>query len=274
MVEFGADNNQAKATVGANAPQSAPAPGRRRVLAMGGALMGGAALGALLPQRLAWAASPKAVVAANAGVVLGKPAFASPIDPRLSVRALGNPNAPVTVCEWFSLTCVHCAHFALDVFPKVKEDYIDTGKVRFEFWDYPLDRIGLVAAMVARSLPPERYLPFIDSLFSRQMKWAFGGGDPLKNLQQEAALAGVSAGHFEEIRNDKALAQAIYNTDQAATKLYDIKGTPYFRFNNIALAQDPGSIDKFGEMVDKAMDVLKKDGKLADQARKDILKTP
>lgn len=173
-------------------------------------------------------------------------------DPRLAPRVIGNPAAKVLVQEWFSLTCTHCAHFALTEFPKIKRDFIDTGKIRFQFNDFPLDRIALVASMVARSLPADRYLTFIDSLFSRQMKWAFSGGNPMEHLQQEAALAGISAAQFESISNDKPFAEALYKQAQKAAALYNIQGTPYFRFNDIALPQAPESFEQFAEYVKKA----------------------
>ncbi|TPW34749.1 thioredoxin domain-containing protein [Oecophyllibacter saccharovorans] len=173
-------------------------------------------------------------------------------DPRLAPRIIGNPNAKVLVQEWFSLTCTHCAHFALTEFPQVKKDFIDTGKIRFQFNDFPMDGAGLLGAMVARSLPENRYLPFIDALFSHQVKWLFSGGDPVAYLEKIAALAGVSKAQFDAIRNDKAYAEALYNQAHQAEEKYHIEGTPYFRFNNLALPQDPGNITKFAEMVKKA----------------------
>ncbi|MXV44510.1 thioredoxin domain-containing protein [Saccharibacter sp. 17.LH.SD] len=176
----------------------------------------------------------------------------TPTDARLSPRIIGSPTAPVLVQEWFSLTCTHCAHFATEEFPKIHEQFIDTGKIRYQFHDFPLDQIGLIAAMIARSLPASRYETFILSLFSRQMQWAFSSGDPLQHLKQEAALAGISPQQFDAIRQDKTFAKALYDQAQLDGSNYNIQGTPYFRFNNNAYAQDPETVEKFAELVSKA----------------------
>ena len=92
------------------------------------------------------------------------PAFAHAESAWMGERAIGSPAAKVTVLEFFSLTCTHCAHFANTTFPKVKSDLIDTGKVRYVYRDFPLDQVALTAAMVARTLPAERYEPFVNAL--------------------------------------------------------------------------------------------------------------
>nr|WP_267879943.1 thioredoxin domain-containing protein [Acetobacter papayae] len=81
------------------------------------------------------------------------------VDPLFAPRQLGNPNAKVVVEEWFSLTCIHCAHFAENTFPQVKTNLIDTGKIRYVFHDFPTDQTATIAAMVARALPVDRYEP-------------------------------------------------------------------------------------------------------------------
>ncbi|MDF7674848.1 thioredoxin domain-containing protein [Acetobacteraceae bacterium ESL0709] len=177
---------------------------------------------------------------------------AADADPRLTPRIIGKPDAPVLVQEWFSLTCTHCAHFGTEEFPKIRKELIETGKIRYQFHDFPMDRIALVASMVARSLPESRYEAFISSLFSRQMKWAFADNNPLEHLRQEAALAGVSASQFDAIQNDQAFTKALSDQVNADMKKYDIQGTPYFRFNDVAYAQDPETFEKFSELVTQA----------------------
>ncbi|KXV70827.1 thiol:disulfide interchange protein, partial [Gluconobacter japonicus] len=157
------------------------------------------------------------------------------------------------VQEWFSLTCTHCAHFGTEEFPKIKEQLIDTGKIRYQFHDFCGDRVGLTAAMVARSLPEDRYVPFIGALLSSQMQWAFAtGGDPMQRLQQMSALAGVSAAQFKSISEDTAFMQAMFNQVQKDADTYSIQGTPYFRFNNTHYDQDPETYEKFADLVSKA----------------------
>src|SRR4051812_42074292 len=116
---------------------------------------------------------------AGSAVILGAqaPAPASQSDDqRKTPRTLGNAGAKVTVAEYFSMTCTHCAAFARGSMPAVEKDLILPGKVRFVFHDFPLDQVALTAAMVARYLPPERYYPFVNALLSSQDRWAFARG--------------------------------------------------------------------------------------------------
>lgn len=184
------------------------------------------------------------------GAGLVRPAFAQRADARMDQRALGSPDAKIVIQEWFSLTCTHCAHFALTVFPKVKAKLIDTGKVFFVFHDFPLDQLALVAAAVARSLPPERYLPFIDSLFASQDRWAFGP-DPATELGHQAALAGMAGPAFQALAHDP-LRDAIVAEQDDGQKRYDIQGTPTFIFGN----DKAGPIETYAEFAaatDKAL---------------------
>lgn len=173
-------------------------------------------------------------------------------DPRLKPYIIGNPNAKILVQEWFSLTCIHCAHYATEEFPKIREKFIDTGKIRYQFNDFPLDKLALIAAMISRSLPRDRYEAYINSLFSRQMQWAFSGGNPLEQLRQESALAGISSTQFDAIMNDHHFMEALAHKSQEDTEKYTIKGTPYFRFNDLAYKADPETFEKFSELVAKA----------------------
>ena len=93
-----------------------------------------------------------------------------------SPRTLGSADAKSVVEEWFSLTCTHCADFSQTTFPVLRKKLIDTGKVRWVFRDFPLDKVALLAAQVARALPPERYAAFILALFAEQDRWAFASG--------------------------------------------------------------------------------------------------
>ena len=154
-------------------------------------------------------------------------------DPRMSERALGSPSAKVVVQEWFSLTCTHCARFSQIVFPEVKAKLIDTGRIRYVSRDFPLDQVALVAAMVARALPPERYQPFVDSLFASQDRWAFSqSNDPQVELGKMAALAGMSHDTFQHTVDDQSLRQAILDEQNAGQAKYKIESTPSFIFGS------------------------------------------
>jgi protein-disulfide isomerase len=153
-------------------------------------------------------------------------------DPRMADRALGDPKAPVSVAEWFSLTCPHCAAFHRDTLPDVRKNLIDTGKVRLVFHDFPLDQVALTAAMVARSLPPERYEPFVAALFASQDRWAFARGvNSTEELAKMAALAGMPREKFNAVIADQSLKSAILQVQDQGEKFYHIDSTPSFIFN-------------------------------------------
>ena len=152
-------------------------------------------------------------------------------DPRMADRALGSPNARLVVQEWFSLTCTHCARFAQLVFPEVKAKLIDTGRIRYVYRDFPLDQVALTAAMVARALPPERYEPFVQSLFASQDHWAFSqANDPQAELAKMAALAGMPRDVFQRTVDDQGLRREILAEQDAGQAKYKIDSTPSFVF--------------------------------------------
>jgi protein-disulfide isomerase len=160
------------------------------------------------------------------------PAWADAPDPRMAPRIEGSPTAKTTVQEWFSFTCPHCARFAADVFPEIKAKLIDTGKIRYEFCEFPRDRVDLAAAMVARSLPPSRYEPFIMALLASQQQWAFNReADPMDELAKEAALAGMPRDTFDKVVNDDALKTALLAKQSEAEQKYSIDSTPTFIVN-------------------------------------------
>src|SRR5271156_1225475 len=138
------------------------------------------------------------------------PAAGAETDPRRTERSFGHPDAKVTVAEFFSLTCTHCAHFSNDVMPQVTKELVDTGKLRFVYHDFPLDQVALTAAMVARAVPPERYEPFIGALFASQDRWAFAQGvNSTEELWKMAALAGMSRTTFDATVADTTFRDAI-----------------------------------------------------------------
>jgi protein-disulfide isomerase len=153
-------------------------------------------------------------------------------DPRMADRFLGSPDAKVTVQEWFSFTCPHCARFEADVLPVIQAQLIDTGKLRYVFKEYPRDQVDLMAAMVARSLPPSRYEGFVSTLLATQMRWAFDrSADPKEELAKQAALAGMPREMFDKVTNDAALKADILAAQAQAEKTYSIDATPTFVSN-------------------------------------------
>ena len=159
-------------------------------------------------------------------------ARAGDIDPRMTERTLGKADAPVTVTEWFSLTCTHCADFQKTTFPQVKAELIDTGKIRYIWRDFPLDQVALTAAMVSRALPPERYEPFISALLGSQDRWAFARGvNSTEELAKLAGLAGLPRATFNTVIADQDLRQAILTGQSEAEQTFKVASTPSFIMN-------------------------------------------
>src|SRR3974390_2044859 len=108
---------------------------------------------------------------------------------------MGSESAPVTIIEYASMTCPHCAAFAVTTFPKLKEKYIDTGKVKYIMREYPLDGLAAAAFMLARCAGPEKYYPLIETFFAEQRKWAVR--EPLPPLLAIAKQAGFTEQSFK-----------------------------------------------------------------------------
>lgn len=188
------------------------------------------------------------------------PAFAQPAappspaagqDPRLAPRSAGPATAPVTVTEFFSLTCGHCAAFHNTVWPEVKSKLVDTGRIRMVWRDFPLDAVALAAACVARALPAERYEPFLGVLFSTQNRWAFAEGRQMEELGKLAALAGMDRATFDRTVADEALRRAVLESRQQAVRDHNIQATPSFLFNN-RLQSGGVAFDRFQQLVQDA----------------------
>ena len=161
---------------------------------------------------------------------------ASAADDRMGDRDLGKPDAPVTMQEWFSLTCTHCAAWSKEVFPEVKAKLIDTGKLRYVYRDFPLDQVALTAAMVARALPAIRYEAFVANLLATQDRWAFARGvNTNEELFKRAALAGMPRALFDSTVSDEALRSDILNEQQVGVDKYKVDSTPTFVVGEKAL---------------------------------------
>ena len=185
--------------------------------------------------------------------MLVRPALAQRADPRMNERAVGRDDAKLTVQEWFSLTCTHCAHFSATVFGEVQAKLIDTGRIRYVFRDFPLDQLALTAAMVARALPPDRYLPFVETLLATQDRWAFDrSADPLQQLGRQAALAGMSPQDFQSVVADQHLKDEVLQEQEDGQKRYDIDGTPTFVFGTRKIGPI-ATYDEFAAGVEKGL---------------------
>ena len=166
---------------------------------------------------------------------------------------LGDPNAPITVVEYASMTCGHCAQFHNKVFPALKEKYVDTGKVRFIMREFPLDDRAAAASMLARCAGDDKTVPFISVLFAKQEDWAFVRGDPRPELLKLAKQAGFTQESFEKCLTDQKLLDNIAAVRSRAAETFGVNATPTFFINGKKLNGGP-TLDEF----DKAFGSLLK----------------
>ncbi len=189
--------------------------------------------------------APQAAGSASSGGTAGA-ATAAPA-PSAQDRVLGKPDAPITIIEYASLTCPHCAHFAEDVLPKIKEKWIDTGKAKLILRDFPLDDAALHAAMIARCAPPDRFYPLVDTFFETQDKWVVAQ-DWKAALQRIAQLAGISKTKFEACFTDKKLEDEVAQSRLDASTKLGVDATPTFYVNGTKFEGEP-TLEAFNQLL-------------------------
>lgn len=157
--------------------------------------------------------------------------------PEIKDFTLGDPNAKVKISEFLSFTCPHCAHFHAEVFPKLKADYIDTGKASLTYHEVYFDQAGLLGAMVARCGGAMRYFGITDMLYDKQGDWAAASdiNDKVEQLKKIARAAGMEDSAVDACLHDQAMAEAMvahYQSSIAADYPNDsFPGTPSFIIN-------------------------------------------
>ena len=198
-------------------------------------------------------------VCAFALVAMGAPAFAQEAERTVDVdklmakgpldeMALGSEDAPVTIVEYASMTCSHCADFHENTFPALKEKYIDTGKVRFVLREFPLDPLAAAGFMLARCRPSDQYFTMVDLLFDKQRQWAYAQ-DPVTALLNIAKQAGFTQESFEECLTNQELLDAVNEVKDQGAKDFGVSSTPTFFINGRMLRGARG-IDEFSEAID------------------------
>ncbi len=178
----------------------------------------GAALGAALP---AWAQAP----APEARLLA----------PRLEGgdMVMGLAGAPVTLIEYASLTCPHCATFHASALPQLKARYIDTGLVKHIYRDFPLDRVALAAAMLARCAGPERYFTFIDVYYQQQSNWTRGGtlDQVMANLKGLTRLGGMPEPQIDACLANREVETAVLTQQLQGEREFQVRSTPTLIIN-------------------------------------------
>ena len=168
---------------------------------------------------------------AATGVAMTTGVTAQEAEIKVIEMVLGTEDAPVTLIEYASFTCSHCARFHEEVFPNLKADYIDTGKVRFVFREVYFDRFGLWAGMLARCAGPNKYFGMADLLLKRQGDWVQAGVEPItivENMKKLGRVAGMTNEQMDACLQDADHATALVAVYQENTDAHGVDSTPSF----------------------------------------------
>lgn len=162
----------------------------------------------------------------------------------------GKADAPVTIVEYASLTCGHCADFYNKTFPEIREKYIKTGKARLVFREFAYDPRATAGYMLARCAPEDRYFPMIQVLFEKQMEWA-GAADALPPLKQIASMAGLDGKAVEECLQNQSVLDEV-NSSFKRGKEFGVTSTPTF-FINGKKYEGALSVEEMSSVIDSSL---------------------
>ena len=167
----------------------------------------------------------------------------------LADLTLGPADAKVTVVEYASMTCPHCAHFETDVFENFKKKYIDTGKVRFVYREFPLDNLAAAVSMLARCAGGDKTFPLIQTFYAKQAEWAFTQGNPVPKLFDIAKQAGFTQESFDKCLTDQKLLDQITAQRTRASDTFGVNATPTFFINGKKLPETP-TLEAFDKVIE------------------------
>jgi protein-disulfide isomerase len=167
-------------------------------------------------------------------------------DGPLGERVLGSPNAPITVIEYASLTCPHCAHFQKEVFPRVKKELIDTGKIRFIVREFPIGHTSGAAAIINRCAPEDKYFSLFNAFLLRQPEWVSQEVRP-DAIYSVAKSSGMSRETFDKCLTNQTIIDGLTKVKQRGRK-FGVVGTPTF-FANGRKAQGTITFEEFKALL-------------------------
>jgi protein-disulfide isomerase len=185
----------------------------------------------LLAASGAHAADPAAAPAPEQKTEAAAPAV-NPADAHITALdvAMGDEKATVTLIEYASLSCKHCAVFEATAFPVLKEKYIDTGKIKFIVRNFPFDATALQGALLAHCVPKDKYYDVMHTLFSEQDKWVLDH-DPAARLAAYGKQYGLTQQQVDACLQDKELKEKIATVASESKRRYAISSTPSFLLN-------------------------------------------
>ena len=144
---------------------------------------------------------------------------------------LGNKDAKIVVIEYASMTCIHCANFHKEVYPKIKKNYIDTNKIKFIFRDFPLDKQALFASVLAKCAPKDKYFNFVKLILTNQEKWISNDDTFMNKLRNIGKLAGLNENKINSCFKDEKMVDNIIRTRSIGEEKYNISSTPSLIIN-------------------------------------------
>ena len=165
-------------------------------------------------------------------------------------QVLGKADAPVTIVEYASMTCGHCASFHTAVLPTLKQKYIDTGKVKLILREFPLDNLAAAASMLTRCTTPEKSYELTAKLFAEQEAWAYVRSNAVPALFKIAESAGFTKDSFDKCLKDDKLLEGITNTRDRANKSFGVSATPTFFINGRKLETASDRIESFDQAIE------------------------
>jgi protein-disulfide isomerase len=167
----------------------------------------------------------------------------------LGERVMGKATAPVTVIEYVSLTCPHCANFQKNLFPRLKKEFIDTGKVRYIVREFPIGRTAGTAAIVNRCAPEEKYFFLLDQFLARQPEWVSEEVRP-DAIYSVAKASGMSRETFDKCLSNQVIIDGLTGVKQRGRQ-FNVIGTPTF-FINGRKAQGEVTFEQIKGMIEQA----------------------
>jgi protein-disulfide isomerase len=162
---------------------------------------------------------------------------------------LGSPDAPLTIIEYSSFTCPHCATFHTETLPAIKERYIDTGKVRMIFREAYFDQYGLWASMLARCSGEDAFFGYVDTLFAKQTEWA-RAENIVAELQRIGRLGGMPAERIQECLSDEEFMRDLVAGYQEKAAADELRATPSFKFGDGALVSGAMGVEAFSQLIE------------------------
>ena len=170
-------------------------------------------------------------------------------------HVMGKKDAPLTLVEYASLTCPHCAHFSNAIMPELIKKYVETGKMRYILRQFPLNEAALKATLLVDCVGEnnnERYFTFNKVLFDAQRKWAYDG-NYMSGLETIATVGGVSKEQFEACLNDTERETKILKAKKLANDELKIPGTPYLVLNGEIVEKERNSVEDMSKLIDEKL---------------------